>query len=91
MEGNAALVETMLLPSGGDIAHANEQRISVALDPTQISSNPQESSFEVATLRGIIPFFSASASNSAAPPLASESAQSEEILWAAGEVVATFA
>ena len=69
----------MLLPFGGETAHATEQRSSVALDPTQTSSTAQESSFAMDLLRGIIPFFSASPSNSAAPPLASASDQSIEV------------
>ena len=71
-------------------AHAIEHISSVALDPTQ-GLTSQESSFDEAFRRGIIPFFSASPSNSAAPPLARESAHSEATLWASGEVVATFA
>ena len=91
MEGNATLLETTLDPSDGDIAQASEQRSSVALEPTHTSSTPHDRSFEAAVLRGIIPFFSASPSNSAAPPLASESAHSEDMRWALEEVVATFA
>ena len=91
MEGNATLLETTLDPFGGDIAHASEQRSSVALEPTHTSLTSQERSFEAALRRGIIPSFSASPSNSAAPPLASESDHSEDTRWAFGEVVATFA
>ena len=58
-------VETIFLPSLGEIAHANEHNISVALELTQISEIGHCKSFEVAVRRGIIPFFSASASNSA--------------------------
>ena len=91
VEGKATLLETTLDPSGGEIAHASEQSSSVALEPTHTSPIPQERSFEAASLRGIMPSFSASPSNSAAPPLASESAHSEEMRWAVGDVVATFA
>ena len=38
-----------------------------------------------------MPFFSASPSNSAAPPLARASDQDKDVLCAAGDVVATFA
>ena len=91
MEGKEDLVETTFVPSRGDIAQAMEQINSVALDPTHTSATSQHSSLEAASLRGIMPFFSASPSNSAAPPLASDSDHSEEARCAVGEVVATFA
>ena len=61
-------METTFVPSRGDIAQAMEQSNSVALDPTHTSATSQDSSLEAANLRGIMPFFSASPSNSAAPP-----------------------
>ena len=91
MEGKEDLVETTFVPSRGDIAQAMEQSNSVALDPTHTSATSQDSSLEAASLRGIMPFFSASPSNSAAPPLASDSDHSDEARCAVGEVVATFA
>ena len=91
VEGNEARVETTFCPEAGITAHATEPKSSVALEPQHTSATSQDRSEAAALLRGSMPFFSASASNSAAPPLASESAHSEAILWAAGEVVATFA
>ena len=75
----------------GVIAHANELSSSVALELTHTSEIGHPKRFAVAFLRGIIPSFSASASNSAAPPRAKDEAHSEAIRWALGDVVATFA
>ena len=91
MDGKAVLVDTMLLPPEGETAHAREHRSSVALEPTQTSATSQESSLAAALRRGIIPFFSASPPNSAAPPRARASDHFMEALCAAGEVVATLA
>tara|TARA_B100002051_G_scaffold185205_1_gene175310 strand:- start:244 stop:519 length:276 start_codon:yes stop_codon:yes gene_type:complete len=91
VEGNAALDETIFWLSEGITAHATELIIAVALEPQKTSDRWQERSFAAASLSGIIPSFSASASNSAAPPLARESSQALDALCATGEVVATFA
>ncbi|HIA98094.1 MAG TPA: hypothetical protein EYO15_02810 [Marine Group III euryarchaeote] len=79
------------MPFFGAIAHANEPSSSVALEPTHTSEIEHPKSVAVAFRRGIIPTFSASASNSAAPPRAKDSAHSEAIKCALGDVVATFA
>ena len=63
----------------------------MALEPTQTSAGSQDSSLEVASRSGIMALSSASPPNSAEPPRAKESAQSDAIEWAAGEVVATLA
>ena len=85
-----ALDETIFWLLEGITAHATELIIAVALDPQKTSDMWQERS--LARLpSGIIPSFSASASNSAAPPLARESSQFLDALCATAEVVATFA
>ena len=91
VDGKAAREETTFSPSEGIAAHATEHIRPVALEAQQMSDTSQDRSLEAASLSGIIPCFSASASNSAAPPLASESAHSVAILCATGEVVATLA
>ena len=91
MDGNAALEDTTFWLSDGIAAHATEHIRPVALEAQHMSDASQESSLEAASLSGIIPCFSASASNSAAPPLARESAHSVATLCAAGDVVATLA
>ena len=81
----------MLLPFFGAIAHANEHSNSVALEPTHMSEIEHPRRFATDSRRGIMPSFSASASNSAAPPRARDVAHSQAIRWAVGDVVATFA
>ncbi len=91
VDGKDALVETILLPFLGAMAHAKEHSNSVALEPTQISFISQFSRFEADFLSGIIAFFSDSPSNFAALEDAKEFDHSRFSLYAPGEVVAMLA